>query len=289
MDGLGDFIELQGFYDYINHFISGAVLMLGVEILMSLFEHSPIKGVFQLTGLLSISEYVNEFLWNSCAISLFLLICFLLGIFVQELYSFLYARDHERGNICKRQFNCKVLKGFKRLVFKVNQYAYVSEIFEQTGPITNEKKRKKYKEYAKKLLAEKRLYNQLDSDDEVSYFFAYCVYYIQVRDKNKKTEKLRDIEGLSMSLSLVFSILWMASIISLLLILREQLCRSVIMVWLKKDAVCRNGQVILAIISSIICAILSVAFDYRAERTLKNRIRMTLALYEAEIDRVTGI
>ena len=32
MSGLDSLIEYQGFYDYINHFISGIVLIIGIEI-----------------------------------------------------------------------------------------------------------------------------------------------------------------------------------------------------------------------------------------------------------------
>ena len=40
------FLERQGFYDYINHFIAGAVLVIGIEIMLIPFDYSLISTIY---------------------------------------------------------------------------------------------------------------------------------------------------------------------------------------------------------------------------------------------------
>lgn len=301
MDGVNDFIEQQGFYDYVNHFIAGAVLILGIETMMSLFAFSPIKEAYALIHLIPKPNSFNDFLWNSCVISLFGLTCFFTGILIQELYNVIYEKNFEKKSCHETNLFSKIKQliymicnklRLRRLFFKVNNYSYINTIFTKNGPITNKNKRIRYKELAQQLVA-KNLSNKygkipqkifLDNNPKlVSYFFAYCIYYIQVCDKNKKTEKLRDIEGLSKSLSLTLSILSLVSVITTILLSIME-WQGIKTIWKLKAAYGTTG-IVFAFISIIVCVICSIAFDYRTERTLINRIRMTLAIYEAEMDR----
>ena len=77
------FLERQGFYDYINHFIAGAVLVIGIEIMLIPFDYSLISTIYtklyqqyiliNSNGTVS-SENVDMLLWNISII----LLCFLL-------------------------------------------------------------------------------------------------------------------------------------------------------------------------------------------------------------------
>ena len=285
------FLERQGFYDYINHFIAGAVLVIGIEIMLIPFDYSLVGTIYtklhqqyiliNSNGTVS-SENVDMLLWNISIILLCFLIFYLIGVFIQELYSNLYSGSnlkHNTGlsekknteNIYCDSIMSKVLKIISRLIIKVRQGNYIDNLFEDSELITNSIKRKKYKQYAEDIAKKKELFteNKIIYDKELSsYFFAYCVYYIQVRGKDKKLEKLRDIEGLSMSLSLIFLFLAFGSGIAFII-----------------SSLYSNDCILFEIINFGANVFLSILFDCYAERALKNRIRMTLAVYEAEKER----
>lgn len=284
------FLERQGFYDYINHFIVGAVLVIGIEIMLIPFNFSLISATYQKlyhqyliinsNGTL-IDEDSNILLWNICIIFFCFLLFYLIGILVQELYYHIYSSSHtnrsthtkESSTIRSNKIILKIINFLSRLLFKVRQENYIENIFEDCNIIPNNIKRKIYKRYAEDIIKEKFSFEQNDTglaytkEDLSNYFYAYCVYYIQIREKNKKTEKLRDIEGLAMSLSLAFLMLTISSTIALVIIL----CGS------------SNGF-LFEILNLGTNMIFSILFDCYAERALKNRIRMTLALYEVEHD-----
>lgn len=72
-----------------------------------------------------------------------------------------------------------------------------------------------------------------------------------------------------MSLSLVFLFLTLGSII-------------IIIIFLIEDVV--NKKILFEVIILFFNASFSILFDWYAEKALKNRVRMTLALYEVEYD-----
>lgn len=265
------FIEQQGFYDYINHFITGAIFLIGIELILLPFEAlSAIQLIYQIIDQMFTTENLNTVLWNACLVIFLLVICFLIGTLFQEVYSLIYQKK-SRERIAEASQN-GVEKFISRLLFKTDKAAWSDRIFEETGPITNNLKRQVYIEYAKKLAMEKELFpdNQIELNRSfATYFFGYCVYYIQVRNQNQKTEKLRDIEGLSMSLSLVFLILTVISVLTLIPALRLS-CVS---------------HIIYAAICSLGYAFFSIIFDCHTEKAMKNRIRMTLAVYEVQRDK----
>ncbi|MBQ9408501.1 MAG: hypothetical protein IJU28_03815, partial [Clostridia bacterium] len=90
------------------------------------------------------------------------------------------------------------------------------------------------------------------------------------RQQDKKTEKLRDIEGMSMSFSLAFLILALVSFGATYLGLLGRLS---------------NRMILFELMCSFMFASFSIISDYRSEKALKNRIRITLAVYEAEKER----
>lgn len=285
------FLERQGFYDYINHFIAGAVLMVGLEIMLLPFNYSLISTIYKKlhrqyilmnsNGTLT-SQNIDMLLWNISIILLCFLLFYLMGVFIQELYSHLYSssnfrcqvRPSENKNSKKVYYDNIISKIFRillRLVIKVRQENYIDGLFEDSDLIMNSIKRKKYKQYAEDVAKKKELFSEskiIYSKELSSYFFAYCVYYIQVRGKDKKLEKLRDIGGLSMSLSLIFFFLACGSVIALIICCLKSI-----------------DGILFEIIYFLLNVLLSILFDCYTERVLKNRIRMTLALYEAEQDR----
>lgn len=281
------FVERQGFYDYINHFVAGAVMVIGIEILLIPFNYSLLAVLYQKLHRVyfsinsngtTVSENIDMFLWNVCIVLLCFLSFYLLGVLVQELYNCFYNSstagvfNNKNTELRSGQNDMpQIFKILSRLVIKVGKVNYINHIFVDPNLITNPLKRKRYKQYAVEFAKRKCLFpnGRVKCNEALSaYFFAYCVYYIQVREKDKKIEKLRDIEGLAMSLSLIFLFLTLGSMFTL--------------------GVCffySAGWILFGIIELLVNAAFSILFDCYAERAIKNRIRMTLAVYEAERDK----
>lgn len=300
MPGMDSLIEHQGFYDYLNHFISGSVLIIGSEIIAKKMGFSVIQSAYKYIGLLPVSEEMNEFLWNVCIISLFGAITFLLGVAVQELYGIMYngkdnifreqvregeeiedSDDAQNNRAVQRDISKNLknifLKGAVRLFRKTTLQSCMRNIFTDDGPITNVYKREWYRKLAKDFINQTSTISG-DADvlmeryDVASYFYAYCVYYIQIRNQNRKTEKLRDIAGLSEALSLVFLILAVFSFIVTLI--------SCFQIVLNLQNIL--GEPLSLTIICLVCAFFSVLMDYRTEKSINSRIRMTLAIYDVE-------
>lgn len=274
MSGLDSLIEHQGFYDYLNHFISGAVFIIGFEIITKLFGFSLIQKAYEFIGLLPFSNNENEFLWNVCVIALFGIVSFLIGVAAQELYGIIY--DHHSANINPNGEDI-ISNYIFRLFHKTTVRKCVHNMLIKGGPITNRHKLDQYINLANDFIEQTPTLVEdknklLSSPDFASYFFAYCVYYIQIKSQNRKTEKLRDIEGLSEALSLIFLTLTFLSAIATIISYYSYAANS-------------QADPIRCIASVIICAIygfFSILMDCRTEKAIKNRIRMTLAIYDVE-------
>lgn len=284
MSGLDSLIEHQGFYDYLNHFISGAVFIIGFEIITKLFGFSLIQKAYEFIGLFPFSNNDNEFLWNVCVVALFGIVSFLIGVAAQELYGIIF--DHHSAIINPNGEDI-ISNYIFRLFHKTTVRKCVHNMLIKGGPITNKHKLDQYKELARDFIAQTPTLKEdkkegltstdfenelLSSPDFASYFFAYCVYYIQIKSQNRKTEKLRDIEGLSEALSLIFLTLTFLSAIATIISYYSYAANS-------------QADPIRCIASVIICAIygfFSILMDCRTEKAIKNRIRMTLAIYDVE-------
>lgn len=83
---------------------------------------------------------------------------------------------------------------------------------------------------------------------------------------------MRDIEGLSASLSLIFLGLTIFSFITIFI----NSCQIV----LEEQSRCK--EILWSITICFICAIYSVLMDCRTEKSMNNRIRMTLSIYDIE-------
>lgn len=286
MSGLDSLIEYQGFYDYINHFISGTVLIIGIETICKIYHFSLIQMSYTFIGLLPKTEGVNEFLWNVSVISLFALVAFLLGIVAQEVYSKIYNNKAyvpgEKESVKKSENSHKVLELFlsngRRLFYKTTIQSCVENLLDENGPITNPYKRERYGKLKDEIIKCQNIKLPLSKEDTENYFFSYCVYYIQLKNHNRKTEKLRDIEGLSESLSFIFMILAFFSFAFALIDFYYTTYTFLSVEQIQFDA--NTFGALFAY--SIVCAFLSIVMDCRTEKSIKNRIRMTLALYDVE-------
>lgn len=274
MSGLDSLIEHQGFYDYLNHIISGVVFIIGFEIITKLLGFSLIQKAYAFIGLLPFSNSNNEFLWNFCVIALFGISSFLIGIAVQELYGNIYDHHSVFTNPDGDDIASKYIF---RLFHKTTVRRCVHNLLNEKGAITNIHKLKQYQKLAGDFIHQMTIFTQdeqtlIHSPEFESYFFSYCVYYIQIKGQNRKTEKLRDIEGLSEALSLIFLIL------SLLSAAAAFICYYSYAV----DTQLNPNRFIASFVIFVIYAFLSILMDCRTEKAIKNRIRMTLAIYDVE-------
>lgn len=297
MQGLDNVIDNQGFYDFVNHFISGSIFILGAEIVAKVFGHSLISIGYTFIGLLPVSG-INEFIWNVCAILLFALTSFLIGVTAQELYDALYEhtyiseekadsashgdiRSTGSGGDKNSQKKCtatKVKLVASRLFRKTTVHKCLTKLFDSKDILSNMSKQKRYETFVIDFVNEFQLatdsvdgkpnYKPADGKPDyeyISYFYTYCEYYIHIKKLNKKTEKLRDIEGLSQELSLLFLIL---TLFSTVLALTSIFCFDIY-------------KTAFLFVLTLLYGFLSIVMDLRTERSIKNRIRMTFALYDA--------
>lgn len=105
------------------------------------------------------------------------------------------------------------------------------------------------------------------SKEETSAFFAYCVYYLHVRRKDEKTEKLRETQGLSELFACVF---WITPMFSIII--------SIIQVVIWHDM---NFNISCIVSASVISVMLGFVFYHRYKISCCNRIRMVLSIYDA--------
>lgn len=102
---------------------------------------------------------------------------------------------------------------------------------------------------------------------ECSAFFAYYVYYIQIRNQHHKPERLRDVQGLAETLAVVFGGLALLGAFACGLYC---VCRTDAPIQLILDFVCWACAVILVL-------------RYRC--ATENRIHMVLAIYDVSVDK----
>lgn len=298
MSGLDSLIENQGFYDYLNHLISGSAFIIGFEAIVKVFDKSLILQTYDFIGLSNNCDKLNTFLWNVCVISIWCVVAFLIGIIIQELYSIIYRRTRNFANIIRSLHICNIcINSHGKFIAPLCNAAYLflrktsvyvgpllrmikkSRLFNKTtiekcmknllkndGPITNKNKLVEYQRLAKEFALSHpqnsdNIEFNIEDDKAASYFFAHCVYYIQIKNQNRKTEKLRDIAGLSESLSFIFMLLAITSVICIPINIPE----------------CGTFLCYFAVFS-----VISVIMDYRTEKAHKNRIRMTFGIYAAE-------
>lgn len=99
-------------------------------------------------------------------------------------------------------------------------------------------------------------------------FFIHCVYYLHVKNLDKKTEKHRETAGLSEVLTCVFGI---TPILSML-------------IFILRPNIAIYNDIKVAFLIYIVCWVLAIMFYERYKMASQNRIRMTLGIYDACVD-----
>ena len=235
-------IEKLGFFDFFNLIIVGMFTIVGCFSITYQFGCGISRGVALY---LVNTVQVNTILVALCIVSI-IAISYIVGMLCQEVYSLI---DNELFFI-----------------------TLITHLFQMDSCINNQIKRERYAALAK-IIFER---NDIDYSNALStewcwelnnYFFTYCLYQLQIRGLNKKTEKLRDIEGLAKS--------FCASTIILLAVLLGSGFASWNTFTLPR---------FVFVMESLLLLVISIIFHEYRKRALKNRIRMTLSLYESVYD-----
>lgn len=225
MDNLFDKL---GLYDFFNVLISGTVVFCSI-----LFTSSEFYKV--LIGILP-----DVFLRNT----VLLITIYLLGLFCQEVGTcvedkFLKIKESLTGNFLNNDNNV----------------------------VGNEYKIKAFQKLSEDILKELGFDEEnIDFNQKQSmYIFAYCMYYIENKSKNKKVEKMRALYGMAKNLmgsSIVALVSLIISFVTLFY-LKINFCISL-----------RHGYIILG------CVVLFIMSLERAKRYMKYMIKMTMSVYQ---------
>ena len=133
------------------------------------------------------------------------------------------------------------------------------------GVLKNCIRRKKLQRYAQQYLQLSDGERELTAEENEA-FFAHCEY-VHVNCLDKKTEKLRETQGLSELLMFVF---WSIPVFStMVFIFRVRILGNV------------NVNDCFVAVIYILCVIFGFIFCYRYKISAENRIRMVLSIYEA--------
>ena len=237
-------VEKLGFFDFFNLIIVGIFTIVGCFGITYQFDLEISKKIF--TYLKDTAEVNTLFLVLS--VSAIITVSYIIGL------------------LCLEAFNLidKKLKTFDNLV---------KDLFTRDSCIENEKKRIQYANIAKTVFD----YNGIDHEPREgnpsglewdwslnNYFFTYCVYQLQIRGLNRKTEKLRDIEGLAKSFCISNVLL-----LSVLQVVGGMHWNTFLLPYY------------FVFIEVILLIVIILIFIVYRKNALKNRIRMTLALFEA--------
>lgn len=268
-------VEKQGFYDYINHIIVGFVFLLGIEVILIGQGVYPISHLYGYLIDWSVFNSNNNLVFTIIGAAILILVCFIIGAMAQEVHINLFEINHKKkGKKFKKEDKRRTM--ISRFWRKTNRPSYGEIIFTDEEFFGNSLKYNSYWNLAVALVKDKSLNVDLKKNKEVlsSYFFAYCDYYNQVNGNHKKAEKLRDIEGLTLELSLIFTALSGMSGLSFLIRGTEMILNGAVTL----------PKVICCAALVIVFAMLAIGFDCVTERAVKNRIKMTIAVFEVNKD-----
>ena len=235
---MDNFLEKFSVFDFFNLIITGFVFIISLQFL-GIDLHSYIIE----KCLIDIFSNVDDKISGNLIfyIVVMIVISYIIGSCIQEIGSFIQNK--------KFRFKEKAIRKF----------------LNNKNVIGNETKRLIYINEAKKLFKDKgiKLNGNKFTKAQCSYFFTHCLYYIQVRGYHGKTERMREIYGLSNMLSTCFAIL---SLIG---------CVNIIYLLMNDFEYCHN------LILIIVFSVLAVVFWFRMKRDNLNRIRMIMGIYEA--------
>lgn len=226
--------EKFSIFDYFNLLIGGLVFLLGIGVC-----EYPNSICFMVAWAATIEK--STFLLI-ISIVILITVSFVLGAIINEI---------------SRWFFKTRLELEKRTIGKC---------LSDPAVVDNSEKLERYRRKAIVHFFSKKQDKDTYSEKECSDYFAHCVYYIQVRNQDKKTERLREVQGLSMLLSCVFALIPLISLAIAAI----------------THTVCDNACVKLWI--HPIFLIFAVVFGFKYNRDMHNRVRMVLAAYDACTD-----
>lgn len=245
------FSEQLGIYDFFNVLLAGTIFVCGCSV---------------------VSSDLNSWLWSEMTFQKGLgivLAIYVIGIILQEIGS---TVDRKYSNIYKGMSQ-SILKG--KLDEKYDKET-TNEIIK--NPILLERYRKTAGKLIKEFKSDKSDAFENDFENDYISGFVFCVsqYYVSVKGKDKKVEKMRALFAMSKTLIICFLALALFALFSIVFIPDAPLILGNIPTFGCK--VC-SGKVILAIVFLII----SRVFYYRARRTMRNFLLILLGTYDAII------
>ncbi len=242
------FSEQLGIYDFFNVLLSGVIFVCGCSV---------------------VSSSVSSWLWSEMTFQKGLdivLAIYVIGIILQEIGSIV---DRKYFNIYKGMSQ-SILKG--KLDDKYDKET-TNKIIK--NPILLER----YRKTAEKLVEEFKsdaLKNDFDNDYVSGFVFGVSQYYVSVKGKDKKVEKMRALFAMSKTLIICFLALALFAFFSIIFIPDTSLIFGNIPTI--GCGAC-SGKIILAIIFLMI----SRVFYFRAKRTMRNFLLILLGTYDAII------
>ena len=239
-------LEKFSVFDFFNLICTGAVFLIGLQ-----FMGIRVHTFFAYLCSIDISKE-NNFISLVFYLAVILGVCYVVGSCMQELGAFLQKK-----------------------IFRIQENA-ISSFLNNPNTIRNEVKRQVYIEEAKKLFKKKGIHIKGNkfTEEQCNYFFAYCVYYIQVREHHKKTEKMRELHGISNMLSTCFAILPIIGVVIHL-----------INAYFIDFEFVENISFTQIIIFICVFIFLATVFWFRMKKNILYRIRMVLGIFEASIDK----
>lgn len=247
------FSEQLGLYDFFNVLIYGATFVSGISL---------------------INESICKFLWNDLSFQKGLgvvLLIYITGMLLQELGS--KVDEHIT----------KLYKGMHQRVLK----GEVKEPFEkETGNdiIKNPAVLKKYQTLAKNIIHKDKIDVNENIDFENvynnGYIFSISQYYVSVKGKDKKVEKLRALFSMSKTLMSCFFLLSICAlgVLAFNIDMSIGICSNLGLP-IHGFEHCVDKIIMIAVFAGI-----GVAFWFRAKRTMRNFLLILLGTYNAILE-----
>lgn len=221
--------EKLGLHDFFNVLIGGVVIVIG--------------GIYIYTTLID-DKFYSQLEVGAKELIFFIIISYVLGIVIQEVGSF-----------------------FDRYVGHYRKKALQTFLKRDSDIIDNEEKKHIYRKLGKNILENKEIEFQDEyTTGQCEYIYGYCCYYIEVRGKHTKIEKMRALYDMSRTLWSSFVMLLLAYILVAFRI---------------------NPQLISVktfSINVVIFAVIIFLLYNKMIKDLRYKIRMTMGVYETLVD-----
>lgn len=244
------FSEQLGLYDFFNVLIYGATFVSGVSLL---------------------NEKLCRFLWAELSFQKGLgivLVIYIIGMLLQEL-----------GSIVDKHWT-KLYRGMHRRILKGKEKKSLEEE-PSNDIIKNPIVLKKYRNVSKKLLKEFKFDTEDDTcfenEDVNGYIFSISQYYVSVKGKDKKVEKLRALFSMSKTLMSCFFLLAICALGTLVfnIDMSIDICSNLGLA-IHGCEHCVDKVIMIAVFFCI-----GVTFWFRAKRTMRNFLLILLGTYNA--------